>query len=512
MQISATRRQLLAAGLAMAVGRLPAVRAQSTGALFASIAAQAEALARAPYQAPPPIRRPELLALGYDQYRDFRPLPGTLIWDGDPTPFRVALFPAGSSHRDPVDITLVDGGAERPLVVAPTSFTWPPGIDPGSGPLEVAGFRVHYPLNRADVRDEVAVFLDASYFRLLGRGQIYGASARGLAIDTGLPRREEFPAFRHFWLVKPEAEGTSLTIYALLDSLGIAGAYEFVLRPGEATTLDVAAQLFPRHGISLLGVAPLTSMFLAGENTGPTAGDYRPEVHDSDGLLIETAHERTWRPLANRRAARVTRLPTDQLRGFGLLQRDRSFASYQDNEALYHRRPSLWVRPVEPFGPGAVHLLELPTDNEFNDNIVAFWASDAPTRPGARIALRYQVAAISGDPPAGTLARAIATRTANSRLPGAAGTSHARRVIVDFAGSALAQLDADQTVAAAASAQGGQIRETRVEKLREAPIPEAGAWRMTLEVVAAGEQPVELRAVLTRNDAPVSETWSYALP
>src|SRR6185369_16767204 len=196
-----------------------------------------------------------------------------------------------------------------------------------------------------------------------------------------------------------------------------------------ATTLDVEARLFARHAIGLLGAGALTSMFLAGESTGPAAGDYRPEVHDSDGLLIEmgtgTRRERLWRPLANPSTARVTRIPADGLHGFGLLQRDRSFASYQDNEALYHRRPGLWLRPRDGFDGGAVHLLELPTDNEFNDNIVAFWTRDAPVRPGQAVAFSYQLAAIADEPAGGTLggmlAAAIATRVANSRLPGAAG-------------------------------------------------------------------------------------------
>jgi glucans biosynthesis protein len=506
MRQSTTRRRLLVAGLAMAAGRAPRAQAQAPDALFGAIVAQAEALARAPYQPPPAPRRPELLALGYDQYRAIRPRPGTLVWDGSATPFRIALFPLAASHRQPVEITLVDGGAPTPLVAQPSAFTWPPGIDPGPGPLELAGFRIHYPLDRPDRRDEVGVFLDASYFRLVGRGQIYGASARGLAIDTGLPRPEEFPAFRRFWLVRPDDAATSLALLALLDSPGLAGAYAFVLRPGEATTLDVEARLFARHGIGLVGAAPLSSMFLAGKNTGPAAGDYRPEVHDSDGLLIAGAREHIWRPLANRRAARLTRIAAEGLRGFGLLQRERGFASYQDNEAMYHRRPSLWVAPRDGFQAGAVHLLELPTDNEFNDNIVAFWAGE-PMRPGAATTLRYQLAALAGDPPGEALARAIATRIGD--LPGAAGPTRARRVIVDFAGGALEQLAGDVAVDVRAEAQGGQIREARVESLADLAI--AGARRLTLTIAPAGGQPVELRAALTRDDAVLSETWSYAL-
>jgi len=519
MQVSATRRRLLAAGMAIAAGGLShrpshaQARAQvreGDDRLLARIAARAEALSQAPFLAPPPPRRPDLLALGYDQYRDFRPRPGTMLWDGTPAPFRVALFPVAASHRQPVAITLVDGDTETPLVARAADFTWPPGVDQGGGPIEIAGFRVHTPLNRPDVMDEVAVFLDASYFRLLGRGQIYGASARGLAIDTGLPRPEEFPAFRGFWLTQPVPEATSLTIHALLDSPGIAGAYRFVLRPGAGTTLDVEARLFPRHGIGLLGIAPLTSMFLSGEGSGPRAGDFRPEVHDSDGLLIETARERLWRPLVNPRAARLSASAADDLRGFGLLQRDRSFASYQDTEALYHRRPSLWVRSLAPFGPGAVHLLELPTDNEFHDNVAAFWSAGAPIRGGERIVLRYQVVALAGDPPGPDLARVVATRLASSRLPGAAGAVHARRVLVDFAGGALARRRTDDPIAAAAHAYYGRICETRVEPLPEAAY-ETPAWRLTIEVAAAGEQPVELRAALVAGDAALSETWTAAL-
>jgi glucans biosynthesis protein len=510
-----TRRRLLAAGLAAAAARTVPAAAQP--APLAAATAAAQAAASRPYAPPPPLRRPALLALGYDQYRDIRPRPGTLLWDGTDGPFRAAFFPTGSSHRTAVDIVRVADGRMAPVVADAAAFTWPPGIVPGPEPVDLSGFRIHYPLNRPDMRDEVAVFLDASYFRLLGRGHVYGASARGLAIDTGLARPEEFPDFRRFWLEQPDPEATSLAFCALLDSPGMAGAYRFVLRPGTAaapaTTLAVEARLFARHGIGRLGLAPLTSMFLTGESTGPAAGDYRPEVHDSDGLLIATAGERLWRPLANPRTPRTTRFAAARLAGFGLLQRDRSFASYQDAEALYHRRPSLWVEPQDGFAAGAVHLVELPTDSEFADNVVAFWVPEQPVRAGDALSLRYTLAALSGDPPErpgeAARARAVATRFAHPRLPGAAGTSAGQRVFIDFAGGALATLGGDEPVDAALAAEGGETGDVRIEPLPDAAA--AGTRRLTFTVRADGAQTVVLRAALTRGGQALSETWTMAV-
>ena len=269
--------------------------------------------------------------------------------------------------------------------------------------VPVAGFKLIYPLNGPKL-DEIVSFLGASYFRPIGREQTYGASARGLAIDTATGRQEEFPAFRSFWLVKPEPDAHEFTVWALLDSPGASGAFSFRIRPGARTIVDATAILFMRHDLTLMGVAPLTSMFFTGK-TNPARNDFRPEVHDSDGLFIVSGiGERIWRPLSNPSALAVSSFLATNPRGFGLLQRERTFAQYQDTTANYHARPSLFVEPDGDWGDGEVRLVEIPTNSEYHDNVVAFWVPREPARRGQRLEYRYRTSALIDEP------RALGTR------------------------------------------------------------------------------------------------------
>ena len=84
--------------------------------------------------------------------------------------------------------------------------------------------------------------------RASARDQVFGLSARGLAIDTAESWGEEFPWFREFWLVTPAPNAKELTIYALLDSPRVTGAYRFAVEPGEQTRVDVECRLFLREG------------------------------------------------------------------------------------------------------------------------------------------------------------------------------------------------------------------------------------------------------------------------
>src|SRR5205085_6387853 len=155
-----------------------------------------------------------------------------------------------------------------------------------------------------------------------------------------------------------------VTVYALLESQRATGAYRFDIVPGAETVVRVQARLYLRAAatqVATLGIAPLTSMFFSGENQ-PRRGDFRPEVHDSDGLQVATGDgEWLWRPLQNPARMTVTSFAVRELRGFGLMQRDRTFSSYEDTEARYERRPSAWVRPLSDWGPGRVELVQLPT-------------------------------------------------------------------------------------------------------------------------------------------------------
>jgi glucans biosynthesis protein len=364
---------------------------------------------------------------------------------------------------------------------------------------------VHYPLHRPAYKDELVVFLGAAYFRVLGRNQGYGLSARGLAINTG--DSEEFPHFTDFWLVRPAPQQRNLVIYALLDSPSVTGAYRFDVRPGEATQVEVTTELYPRKRIQKLGVAPLTSMFIFGEDpSGRRFDDFRPEVHDSDGLMTQTGTgEWLWRPLVNPRRLQINRFMDEQPRGFGLIQRDRDFSHYQDNEARYHMRPSYWIEPLGRWGKGGVELVEIPASEEIHDNVVAYWVPSAPVVPDQPLRFAYLLhsfAESSRWPPGG---HAVATRTGNAAVGGyhTDPAEGSRRVIVDFAGGELDGLEASQPVQAQLTARGGSVDHVNVERL-----PETGTWRVAFQVKPSADQ-VDLRCYLSLYGEALSETWTY---
>jgi glucans biosynthesis protein len=453
---------------------------------------------------------PALRQLGYDQYQAIRARPEAALWaDRQDSRFRAQFFPVGFLYTKPVAIHVVRDGVVEDVVPRADLFDWRNAGLPEPPPAQIgfAGFRLLFPLHRPDHDDEVAAFLGASYFRILGREQAYGISARGIAVDTGLPRREEFPYFRAFWLVSPAPGAREITFFALLDSPSLAGAYRFVLRPGTETSLEVTATLHLRADVAALGLAPLTSMFLAGENTDRRNVDFRPEVHDSDGLLIETsAGERLWRPLINPRELRVSAFADTNPRGFGLLQRDRDFASYQDLQAQYHRRPSYWVEPIGEWGEGEVRLLEIPSDAEIHDNIVAFWVARTPARRGETIERSWRLHAFAEPTRAPRGGRVVATRVGGINLPGTGEQPRgARRIVVDFAGGDLDLLRPEQPVTPEVSVAAGKLLRTGVQ-----PLPGQRGWRMTVDVEPEGRNPVEMRGFLRLYDEALTETWTYA--
>ena len=425
--------------------------------------------------------------------------------------FELQFFPLGRSHARALRLYELQDGAPRVLDVPAADFEVgrvARGVQPLPG---AAGWRLSWPLNRPGQMDEVVVFLGASYFRALGANQAYGLSARGLAVDTAGGRGEEFPAFTAFWFERPAPQAREMRFYALLDGPRVAGAYRFVVRPGIDTVLEVQARLFLRAPVATLGIAPLTSMFLAGENQ-PAAHDYRPEVHDSDGLLVAAADgnghgERVWRPLTNPRQPFVTSFALPSLRGFGLLQRDRAFTSYEDLEAHYQRRPSAWVEPVGDWGPGRVELLQFGTPDETHDNIAAYWVPQRLPPPGAPIDLAWRVHWTLGEPVVTPLARVLQTRRGHG-FTAAPPMQGQQQLHVDFAGAALQALPAGAAVQAVAGANAN-VRGLRAHAY---PNPERAGWRVSLDYERIDpRQPVELRLQLQLAGKLLSETWAYAL-
>lgn len=482
---------------------------------FEQVAALAGQRADQPWQPSPTQPPPELKALSYDQYRDIRFRPEQALWRKEGLPFEVMFFHLGKLQTEPVRINEVTPGGVRPLEFSAADFDYGQNkLHPQTwGNIGYAGFRVHYALNNPAYKDELVVFLGASYFRALGSDQHYGLSARGLAVDTVGGQGEEFPRFSEFWIERPAPGARQVRIHALLESPRLTGAYRFDITPGAQTAMQVQARLFLRKGArapATLGVAPLTSMFMFGENQ-PHRDDFRPEVHDSDGLLVASGNgqgqtEWLWRPLQNPAQPLVTSLGSQALQGFGLMQRDRRFSSYEDSEAQYERRPSAWVTPVGSWGPGRVELLQLPTPDETNDNIVAYWVSDQGLKAGQPLDLAWRVdwqGEASSRPPGAWVAQ---TRVGRSFAPLAADQ---RQFIIDFQGPALASLPAGEAVQAVVSSDTNAV----VEDSPVWRLDATGDWRLALRLkVLDPRRPVELRAFLRRGSDALSETWTYIIP
>ena len=505
-----SRHALLARALvaAAAVALAAPGRAASFG--LDDVARRAEELAKQPYRKPPDHLPGTMGQLSYDQYRDIRFRPDRALWRGARLPFEVMFFHEGFSFTTPVAVHEVADGVVRDVAFDPGDFDYGNNrIDPADlRGLGFAGVRVHYPLNRRDYRDEVLVLLGASYFRALGRGQVYGVSARGLAVDTAASTGEEFPRFVEFWLERPARRAKALTVLALLDSPRITGAYRFVLRPGVTTTVDVEAVLFARAGVGKLGIAPLTSMFFFGANQHATGDDYRPEVHDSDGLLVH-AHggEWLWRPLLSPKRLLVTSFAMEGAPlGFGLMQRERRFARYEDLEARYDLRPSVWVEPQGAWGPGRVELVLIPVPDETNDNVVAYWVPDRAPGEGQRSEWRWRLRWEREQPTLPPRPWVAQTRRGRGFVKAPDGTIELH---VDFEGPALARLPVDAAVEGVVSTDSN----AQVVEMHTVRNDVTGGWRIVVRIRRKDDaRPVEFRAFVRGPGDVLSETWSYILP
>jgi glucans biosynthesis protein len=445
-----------------------------------------------------------LSKISYEDYRNIQFRSDQALWRHQSL-FEVQFFHRGFAYDKRVNVTEVgENGVLRTINYSPSQFEFGKAPPPRDLPADLgfAGLRVHYPLLSPDYKDELIAFLGASYFRVLGRDQNYGASARGLAINVATTGGEEFPYFTDFWLVRPAPQQRTLTIYAVLDSPSVTGAYRFEIRPGMTTEVEVSATLYARQGIEKLGLAPLTSMFLYDEGRPRPFDDFRPEVHDSDGLLLQTGGgEWLWRPLLNPRTLRVTSFSDEHPRGFGLSQRDRDFSHYQDEDAHYQRRPSYWIAPLGDWSKGTVELVEIPNDEDIHDNIVSYWIPSMHLQPHKPFSFSYLLSAYSNLPQLSPGGRAIATRAYVTHLRGG---ETSRRVLVDFSGGELDTLAATQPVRPEISAHNGDIDNVSIQRLVE-----NGIWRVTFRVLPKNSQAMDLHCYLTLYGEALTETWTY---
>lgn len=479
-------------------------------ALYDAIASRAKLLAKREYK-PIQANIPEALAnMNYDQYRSIRFRPEASLWHNESL-FELQLFHPGFLYREPVTLHMATDGPDAFVQFKQEYFNYDgpaaplAGVAPGN--IGFAGFRIHYPLNSNEYKDEFVVVQGASYFRLVGPGLSYGLSARGLAIDTAEPKGEEFPVFREFWLVKPGPTDTRMVMYALLDSPSITGAYRFEIIPGAPTEMVVEARLFARKDILKVGVAPLTSMYMWGENHTRFVDDFRPEVHDSDGLLMAAANgEWIWRPISNHRQLRVSSMSDENPRGFGLLQRDRDFDHYMDMESRYERRPSMWITPEGNWGKGRAELVEIPSDSETNDNIVAYWVPSKAMKAGSSATYKYRLRTFDDHLPENTGAKVVRTRIGWGANPGQGNPPprSKRKFVIDFRGGELDNLSTDAPLVAEMQKSAGNISELVVRQL-----PDGRTWRASFKLEPEGDKVADMRLYLKLRDQRLSEVWSY---
>jgi glucans biosynthesis protein len=496
------RRQLLrASAVFSAAAALPRVSAADAAqeATFgpSSVRELARSLAAKSFE-PPDEKLPDALKdLNYDQYRSIRFRPERALWRDEKLPFQAQFFHRGFFYKNKVDMFEVSNGHAVPIPYRRDDFSFGEGLGKwGDVDLGFAGFRIHAPINRPDYYDEVCVFLGASYFRAVAKGETYGLSARGLSIDTGDSKGEEFPLFKAFWLEKPAANATSMVVLALLDSKSAAGSYRFTIRPGETTIFDVEASLYPRVELGHAGFAPMTSMFFFGPNDRVNVDDFRPAVHDSGGLAMHNGKgEQLWRPLNNPRDLQVSTFSDVNPRGFGLMQRDKNYFSYRDLESHFERRPSLWVEPIGDWGEGFVYLFNIPTKKEIHDNIVAFWRPKQPVTAKAEHNFTYRLHWGPDVAKSDRLARFTRTGV------GAHGTG-SKLFVLELIGDGLKGLDA-KAIKGVVTAEKSEISNIVTQ-----PNPETGGWRLSFQCNIK-DQPIELRAVLNENDKPISEVWTY---
>lgn len=463
-----------------------------------SVIQVAQRLATQPPRAPAKLDNASpLRQVTYDQYRDIRVEPASALWYGEQVPMRVELLPSGFMFNLPIGVSMVESGWARDAVTRPDSFVLGPSVAKQLRDLTIppSGFRVRAHVNSRSVWDEFLVFQGASYFRAVSKGTLYGLSARGLALKTAEPTGEEFPAFTHFWIERPGANATGIVIHALLESASTTGAYRFSVLPGVETVMNVELTLFPRVALEKVGIAPLTSMFLFDESNRARIDDFRSEVHDSDGLQIVLASgEQVWRQLANPTQLQVSSFTSEAPRGFGLVQRSRRTADYQDLEAQYERRPSAWVEPVGDWGAGAVELVEIPSDRETNDNIIAFWQPKGVIPAGKPWHAAYRIRWTTLPRITPVLGQVVATRTG----PSFDGKRRLFTIDFDGPGRSAAGLRIDMDASAG-----------KVDNLNLQTNGVTHGQRASFELSPGDASTVELRLRLLRDSRPVTETWLY---
>lgn len=460
----------------------------------------------------PPIKVDSVFSdLSYDDYQLVQFCPKKVRWDRPDSKWRLMPFHIGWLFKEPVAVNQIDNGQASAMTFTTDDFEYRghlhDKVAPGQPLPGVVGFKLAYPLNAPDRTSEVVAFIGASYFRALGRDNVYGISARGLSIDSALSTAEEFPRFTEFWIDHSAPASDEITIYATLTSDSVEGAYRFVMRPGADTVMDVTARLFFREGVEQLGIAPLSSMFFIGGSESRHFDDYRTNVHDSDGLRIEQQDgDVIWRPLRNPEQIASSYFTLTQPRRFGLRQRNRSFAQYQDPGSQYEMRPSVDVEPLGDWGKGQVRLFELPTALEIHDNIGCFWVPDAPVKAGDMREFSYRLHWGMLRPDADDdLAYVMSTRSGIGGASGLEKPPDTHKFVVDFVGGALSRLpNFDVVIMPVITVAGGKADVVTLSKL-----PDSDIWRLVIDVASEQGALVEISAHIAGYGRKLTEIWTF---
>ncbi|MCW2284963.1 glucans biosynthesis protein [Rhodoblastus acidophilus] len=490
---------LLGAGSALAEGSPPDAKTAIQPFSSTLVLDTARGLAAKPFSAPDADLPGPLSGLSYEAYVAIHAKPEGMIWANDPGGFVLEPLHRGFVFTTPMQINLVEDGLSRRLSYDAGQFVFG-GVNMSAPPtnLDFSGFRAFH---RGDdgALSEIAIFQGASFFRSLAPGQNFGVTARGLSLRAGDPRGEEFPFFRAIWIEKPTRAGNVLVVHALLDSESVTGAYRFTLHPGDATIIDTECTLFPRVDIDNVGLATMsaTSLFTPLERRG--ADDVRGAAAEVTGLQMATgAGEWVFRPVSNRSKLQISEFVDQNPKGFGFLQRMRSFNAFNDDVQHWERRPSLWIEPIGDWGPGSVELLEIPSDAEPAQNIIAFWRVKKGLAKGQSAEFAYRQFWCWSPPISPPNATVIGSRG------GRGGAPKQRRFQVDFEADFLGDPAKAAEIKANLTANPGKISWVRLF-----PAPEQKRLRVLFDLDPNGETACELRLTLEAQGAPVSETWLY---
>ena len=460
--------------------------------------AMARALAKKPHKPVAADLAAPFSNMPYDDYVTIRRKPDGLVWNGEGLGFVIEPLHRGFLFGAPMQINLVENGLAQRLAYDEAKYDFgkvsPPG---GVADIGFSGFRVLLP-GEGDSLAETAIFQGASFYRAQARNQNFGIMARALSVRTADPRGEEFPVIRAVWIERPNLAAGVLVIHALIDSESIAGAYRFTLRPGEATIVDTECTLFARTEVDHFGLGGMTATYLFGPIDRRRSEDLRPGVYEVNGLqMLNGKGEWIWRPVANRETLQTSSFLDNNPRGFGLLQRDRDYARFADDDQHWERRPSLWIEPIGDWGEGMVQLLEIPSDSEINDNIIAYWKPKNVLAAGSETAFAYRQFWCWAPPESSNLAAASESR--GGRAPG-----KRRRFVVNFTGDILADPQKAAEIKPRLTAAPGTIASMRTFMSRDGK-----TMRVMFDIDLTSENYCEIRLALENQGKPLSETWLY---